>query len=147
MNLKNSTLDDIAAVIGFTATLRLAAWFGEGGNVYVPFQVEEGQVLVNLLGMSAARRLTEAWPGEHIAVPRPTQYEVDLMKRQVATLLESGFSSRKVSHWMRVSERRIQQICRELELAGLMQPVAPGGNWHGNPPSKKRVGRPGRQAR
>ena len=140
MNLKNSTLDDIAAVIGFTATLRLAAWFGEGGNVYIPFQAEEGQTLVNLLGMPAARRLSEEWPGEHIAVPRPTQYETDLMKRQVVALMEAGFSTRKVSHWLRVSERRIQQIVRELEVAGLMRPVtpAPVRNWPGTPPCKKR---------
>jgi hypothetical protein len=125
MTLRNTTLDDIASVIGFTATLRLAAWFGEGSNIYVPLNVAEDQMLVRLLGLSAARRLTEAWPGEHLAVPRPQEYETQVQRRQIVDLLGNGFSSRKIGHFMRLSERRVQQIVRELEVAGRIAPIAP----------------------
>ncbi len=125
MDLKNSTLDDISAVVGFTAALRLSAWFGDLGNLYVPAQVEEGQLLVKLIGLSAAKKLSEEWGQQHINVPRLTGYEEDMRKRLIGQLLTKGFTTREVSHLARLSERRVQQICRELETAGLISVIAP----------------------
>lgn len=146
MELRNTTLDDISAVIGFSATLRLVAWFGDGSNLYVPTMAEEGHLLVRLLGMPAAKRLCEAWPGEHLAVPRLRDHEDDLRKRSVARFIEKGFGTREIAGILRVSERRVQQILRELEVAGLVQVAGPARrkistekpepnalqkNWHG----------------
>ena len=125
MDIQNTTLDDIAAVIGFSATLRLSAWFGNGNNLYVPDTVEDGQVLVRLLGRSAAERLTQAFGREHLAVPRLAAYEEDVRRQRIGKLLEGGFSTRQISQFERISERRVQQICRELEVAGLITPVGP----------------------
>lgn len=124
MELRNSTLDDIAAVIGFTATLRLVVWFGDTGSVYVPVNADDGQ-LVQLIGNSAARRLSKEWGGEHITVPRLTSYENDMKNRMIGHMLQKGCSAREVSHLARLSERRVQQVCRELEAAGLI-PVISG---------------------
>lgn len=55
----NTTLDDLASVIGFTATLRLSAWLGGVSNIYVPEVPEEGQLLVRLIGMPAAKALAK----------------------------------------------------------------------------------------
>jgi len=125
MELRNTTLDDISAVIGFSATLRLVAWFGDGSNLYVPITAEDGHLLVRLLGLPAAKRLCEAWPGEHLAVPRLRDHEDDLRKRFVARTIEKGFGTREIAGMLRISERRVQQILRELELAGLVQPAGP----------------------
>lgn len=125
MELKNTTLDDIAAVIGFSATLRLVAWFGDGGNLYVPITADEGSRLVRLLGISAARQLCNAWPGEHLAIPRLRDHEDDLRKRFVARMIEKGFGTREIASMQRMSERRVQQILRELEVAGLVQVAGP----------------------
>lgn len=125
MEPKNTTLDDIAAEIGMTAALRLSAWFGDDNKCYVPLKVEEGQLLVRLIGMSAARRLTEAFPGDMLAIPRLTQYENDVRARQIGQLLTRGFPTRQIAGWMRITERRVQQICRELEQAGLIDPIGP----------------------
>ena len=125
MELRNSTLDDISAVIGFSATLRLVAWFGDGSNLYVPTVAEEGHLLVRLLGMPAAKRLCETWPGEHLAVPRLRDHEDDLRKRFVARMIEKGFGTREIAGMQRISERRVQQILRELEVAGLVQVAGP----------------------
>ena len=38
-------------------------------------------LLVRLLGMPAAKRRCETWPGEHLAVPRLRDHEDDLRKR------------------------------------------------------------------
>ena len=126
MEVYKTILDDLAAVIGFAATTRLSAWFGDGtGNLYVPLKVEEGQLVVRLIGLPAARKLVEAWGGEHLAIPRLRDYEDDVKKRIVGRMLESGMGTREVSGHMRMSERRVQQICKELELAGLIEIVGP----------------------
>lgn len=125
MEIRNTTLDDVAAVIGFSATLRLAAWFGDGGNLYVPERVAEEQVLSKLIGFSAAKKLSENWGGEHLALPRLRAYEDDVLRRVVGRMLEKNFSSREIAVHMRISERRVQQIARELELAGLIEVVLP----------------------
>lgn len=125
IDLKNTILEDVAAVIGFTATLRLVAWFGDRGNLYIPDKVEEGQLLVRLIGMSAAKKLTQEWGHQHIHVPRLRQYEDDLMKREVGRLFEHNMNSREIASMKRVGERRVQQICRELEIAGLISIVTP----------------------
>ena len=82
-------------------------------------------MLVLLLGRSAAERLSQAFPGEHLAVPRLTAYEEDVRRQRIGSLLEKGLSTRQVSQFERISERRVQQICRELEQAGLIAPVGP----------------------
>lgn len=125
MDIKNTTLDDLSSVIGFTATLRLSAWFGNGGNVYVPGEAKDGQLLAKLIGLSAARALSETWGSEHISVPRLSQYEADVIKRQVGRMLEHGMGSREVAMHLRMSERRVQQICRDLECAELISIVSP----------------------
>jgi len=125
MELKNTTLDDFASVIGFSATLRLAAWFGDRGNLYIPSTCAEGQLLVKLIGMSSAKRLTEEWGDQHVNVPRLRQYEDDLTKREIGRLLSHTMSTREIASTKRMSERRVQQICRELEAAGLIDIVMP----------------------
>ena len=125
MEQRNTTLDDISAVIGFSATLRLVAWYGAGSNLYEPIVAEKGHLLVRLLGMAAAKRLCETWPGEHLAVPRLRDHEDDLRKRFVARMIEKGFGTREIAGMQRISERRVQQILRELEVAGLVQVAGP----------------------
>ena len=138
MAIKNTTLDDLSAVIGFSATIKLSAWFWDM-NVWVPAGVEEGQVLVRLVGMPAARALSEEWGSEHIAVPPLTAYKAEVRRRTIGRMLEKKFSASEISRMTGVSERRVQQICGELERDGLIEPVAPkrqretGGQ---NPPAK-----------
>lgn len=125
MDIKNTTLDDLSAVIGFAATLRMSAWFGNGGNVYVPEHAMEGQLLVKLLGLPAASALSAEWGSQHISVPRLSGYEDDVIRRMAGRMFEHGMGSREVAMHMRMSERRVQQICRELECAELISIVSP----------------------
>lgn len=127
----NTTLDDVSAVVGFSATLKLSAWFGDDNSCYIPNVAEDGQLLVKLIGLSAAKKLSEEWPGEILGLPRLRQYEDDCNRRQIALLLEKGFTTRQIATWMRRGERRIQQVCRELEIAGLIDVVGPGGKSGG----------------
>ena len=121
MKVRNTTLDDVAAVVGFSATLRLSAWYGDVANVYVPERVEAEQVLVRLIGMSAARRLSEAFGGEWLALPTLSSYETDKRRRVIARMVQGEFSPREIAIYMRMSARRVQQIIKELESVGLIE--------------------------
>ena len=126
MAAKNITLDDISAIIGFTPTLRLAAWYGDGvQNLYVPAEVQPDSTLVRLVGESAARRLSEEWGNEFLAIPFINRYEVDTKRRAIARMLDRKFGTREIAAHLAMSERRVQQICREMEAEGLIDVAAP----------------------
>jgi hypothetical protein len=126
MAVKNTTLEDLSAVIGFGATLRLAAWYGDGvSNLYIPAEVNEAGTLVKLVGLTAARRLSDEWGNQFLAVPYIDAYEIDLRRRATARMLERGFGTREIAAALRISERRVQQMCRELEAEGLIPVIGP----------------------
>jgi hypothetical protein len=140
MDLRNTTLDDLASTIGFSATARLAAWYGDAGNLYVPAAAEASHVLTRLIGLAAARRLSEQWGGEHLAIPRLRDHEDDVRKNRIGRMLEKGFNTAEIARLERISERRVQQVCRELELAGLINVVGPAVPRRGRPRNTMRVG-------
>ncbi|MEN9317373.1 MAG: hypothetical protein RIS35_3766 [Pseudomonadota bacterium] len=127
MELKGNTLDDLSAVIGFSATVRLAAWYGDAVNMYVPLEVNEDQTIVKLIGLSLAQKLSKEWGGQRIAVPRLAAYERDSNYRLIMRMLQQGFEVREISRSLRQSDRRIMQVARELEALGLLEPVVPKG--------------------
>ena len=43
----------------------------------------------------------------------------------MARFIEKGFGTREIAGMLRISERRVQQILRELEVAGLVQVAGP----------------------
>lgn len=122
---ENSMLDDISAVIGFTATLRLSAWHGDRGNLHIPLVLDENHHLAKLLGISAAKKLAKEWGNTWISIPRLSGYERDAQKRFIGDLLARGCSVREISHMVRMGDRRVQQICRELEMAELIPVILP----------------------
>lgn len=121
----NNTLDDICAVVGLSATVRLAAWFGGLLHLYVPKEVADDQLLVKLIGLPAARRMTKEWGGLTITVPRLTNYEDEMMRNLIGRMIETGFKVREIARHTRMSQRRVQQVCRDLEIAGLIKIIVP----------------------
>lgn len=118
---QNSSLDDVAAVIGFTATLRLVAWYGDtNAQVYVPETAGEEHDFARLIGIAAFRRLVGEWGGEHLALPTLDAYEEDCRNRRVKLLLERSLSPREIGRIVGLGERRVQQIRRTLEDAGFL---------------------------
>jgi hypothetical protein len=142
MELHKTVLEDICAVIGLTATLRLSAWYGDADcGIWVPLNVEEGQVLVNLVGMPAARRLSAEWGGKALRIPKLTLYTDDVRKRLVGMMLELGFSTHECAGQLKISQRRVQQILRELEAAGLVGPIGPVEKSRGKNAGEKSGGK------
>lgn len=124
MEIKATTLDDIAAVVGFAATVRLCAWYGDASYLYVPLKVDGEHHLVRLIGRSAANRLSKEWGGEHLAIPSSTGYDQAVRYKMIGFLITKGCTAREVAQLVHVSPRRVQQVCRELEAAGLIPVIA-----------------------
>lgn len=70
----NTLLDDIAAVVGFTPAVLIAALHG-GNSLYVPESASAGHPLVTLLGPATFRRLADEWGGQTIHVPLLNDFE------------------------------------------------------------------------
>ena len=125
MQASNTTLDDISAVIGFTGALHLSAWFGGGNNLYIPDTIDDGHFIARLLGLKNAQRLVDEWSNQHLTVPSMKTYAELLKRKQIGRQFEMGFGSREIATQFRMTERRVQQICRELEAAGLIAVIGP----------------------
>lgn len=119
MQLRNTTLDDLAALIGFTATARLASWFG-GRNLYVPETVNPESALAALVGMSAARRLSREFGREHLAVPSLGVALRDSRYAHICELMAQGENLADIATKMGMGLRRVQQLRVEFEVLGLL---------------------------
>lgn len=120
----NSTLDDVAAVIGFTATLRLVAWYGGvNSNLYVPETASADHQIARLIGAQALQRLVDEWGKKHLNMPTLNSYYEDCRTRVVKEGLERGQSTRSIAEATGLTERRVQQIRMALEVNGLLPMV------------------------
>lgn len=129
----NSIADDIAAVIGFTATLRLCAWYGNpNANLYVPSRPIAGHEIEKLIGASAFKKLCQEWGNETLSIPMLQGYEEDCRNRLLRDLLLKGLSPREISRTVFIGERRVQQLRTHLEEAGMIPLVFSGKNAGGN---------------
>ena len=121
MELRNSTLDDLSAVIGFSATLRLVAWFGKRAPMYVPAVAKEGQLICTLIGITAAKALSKEWGNERITVPGLNSHQLDVIRHSICQMAQKGMSVSEMCQQIDLSERRVQQIYAELEAANLLE--------------------------
>lgn len=119
MQLRNTTLDDLAAIIGFTATVRLSSWFG-GKNLYVPKSVEPDGALAALVGMSAAKRLSAEFGYDHLAVPSLATALREGRYAKMCEMMANGRSMGEVALAMEMGLRRVQQLRVEFEALGLL---------------------------
>ena len=77
----NSTIEDVCAVIGFTATTRLIDWFG-GNNIYVPSAPSDDHTIACLIGMPAMRALCLEFGDLTVWIPSTVQTEKKKTKRE-----------------------------------------------------------------
>lgn len=117
----NTSLDDIASVIGFTATIRLSVFCGDRTKpLYVPETADPEHELAALLGMPAFTRLVACWGRQHLSVGTLHQVALDRRLDAVRRRLLAGVNVQMIAGEMDLSPRRVQQIRRSLEDAGLI---------------------------
>lgn len=129
--IKNSTLDDIAAVAGFTATVRLAAHYG-GRDMNVPKAVSELHPIAKLVGISVMTRLCAEWPGERVAVPKLTLAEAEIRNAEILVKLRDGMGIDEISRITGMTTRRLLQLRRMFESDGMLPMVFQGKAEIGN---------------
>lgn len=106
---RNTVLEDIAAEIGLRATVLLAAWWG-GRNIVVPAARPERSAIAKIIGEEAARRLSAAYAGEQIFVPRLNWFEEIRKARQVHNLRARGFESDEIAKLMVLTRREVEDM-------------------------------------
>lgn len=106
---RNTVLEDIAAEIGLRATVLLAAWWG-GRNIVVPSIRPERSVIAQVIGEEAARRLSAAYSGEQIFIPRLNWFEEIRKARQVHNLRARGFESDEIAKLMVMTRREVEDM-------------------------------------
>lgn len=119
--MQPSALDDIAPVIGYTATRRLVAWF-PGRELHIPAKVDDAHPLVLVIGLPAFSRLVREFPGTRLYVPTEEHERRVFRERQIAELVASGvLATSQIASVLGLTERRVQQILRSLRSTGLLK--------------------------
>lgn len=119
----NTTLDDISAVIGYSATRTLVAWCG-GKWLRIPAAATPDSRLAKLLGAPVLQRLVSAWPGQRLWVPMDHGYWLDRRDSQLAHLASHGISDSDIAVHLGVSRQRVQQIRAKLAAENLIEKPA-----------------------
>ena len=120
-------MDDVCAIIGFSATVRLIAWHG-GSHIYVPGEATPGHPLVALMGESALRALVDEFGSQTLWIPADVNggaREAIQRKRTVARLIHRGHSSHQIAAETGLALRTVQRISRELRDANLVPTTEP----------------------
>lgn len=127
MRNKNTTLDDLAAIVGFTATVKLSMWFGsKTHNLYVPQVATEDHLLAKLIGLSAMRRLVMEFGGGFLSVPGLHGVFVEGRNSLIRDRLLAGVGTREIAAETGLTERRVLQLRREFEHMGLLPLIISG---------------------
>lgn len=119
MQTRNTTLDDLSAVIGFTATARLASWFG-GRNLYVPLRAKSGDLLPDLIGMAATKRLVDEFGGDWLAMPSLAIALRDSRYAMLCRRMQEGEPLMSIAEDVKMSRRRLEQLRVEFRSLGLL---------------------------
>jgi hypothetical protein len=122
MDVKNTTHEDLAQIVGFSATIRLTAYFG-GRNLFVPKTVSEQTTLAKVIGESAAKLLAQEYGGDVVWVPTLRLAEIDLRSARVLEQLHDGVSTDKIAENTGLSLRRIQQLRLQFESQDLLPKI------------------------
>jgi DNA-binding CsgD family transcriptional regulator len=142
----NGVLEDIGAVIGYTATTALVGWFG-GHKLWVPMKFEASHPLCKILGEKPTARLVEAYGGECLSIPLAHPYSV--RDRRIVEFVLAGKSDVQIAGALKIGERRVKQLKDRLRKAGLLEDPAilagkiAGKNSGQKPPGKTPLEMPG----
>lgn len=120
MELVNTTIDDIASVIGFTAAVRLIANYG-GRDIHVPFDYNPDHPITKLIGDSRMKALVQAWPGERMSVPTLAVIRQEERNAKVLSLLLNDVDCYAIANVSELGYRRVKQLKQEFITSGILR--------------------------
>lgn len=115
--MRQSDLEDLCSVIGYTATEILKAWFS-GRLLYIPIKPDDGHPFARLIGGPALRALSGMYGGERLRIPDARDSMMYARDRLIAEHFAEGKTPADVAARMGITERRCQQIRNELNERG-----------------------------
>lgn len=129
--VNNTTLDDICACVGFTATTVLQAWYG-GRSIRLPDRLTADWGIAHLVGSSAARALWQRFRVElgmeRLTIPNGAEARRYERNVQIARMLADGATLPEVGRRFRITLRQVQNLRRDLVADGwLWYDAATGG--------------------
>lgn len=130
MRVQNGILEDISAVIGFHATTRLVALFGEPDrprNLLIPVEPVQDHPITLAIGLPAMRMLVREWGGQVIALCANADEDHAWLVRAVAAMIGNGMPAKKISGIIGRTERQVRRLRSEAEELGLLPLVLKAG--------------------
>lgn len=115
--LIGSVLDDLSPVVGFTATLALAAWWADR-NLYVPASARPDHPLASVIGLPALRALVAEFGGQTLAIPADVQALRFRRDRAICERFAEGWTPARVADEFELSPRRAEQLRVDLIARG-----------------------------
>lgn len=126
MRESNGTLEDIAAVVGFAATVKLAEMYGRADRareVYIPTTSSGDHHIARAIGEPALRRLVAEWGGQTIRVSSNSEARHVVLVRAVACMVREGLAARDIAAIVGLGERQVRRLRVEAEECGLLDRV------------------------
>lgn len=111
--LIGSVLDDLSPVVGFTATLAIAAWWSDR-NLYVPAVARADHPLVSVIGLPALRALVAEFGGQTLPIPADAQALRFRRDRAICERYAEGWTPARVADEFELSARRAEQLRADL---------------------------------
>ncbi len=130
----HGVIEDVAAEIGFTATIKLMVWFGNR-TIAIPTQATENHPIAVVIGVKAMARLCAFCGDSPLYVPALTRLDAEHRDQFIALLIAKGISTKTIGDIVELTERRVQQKRRDLERTGLLPLVLSGeigAKWGNN---------------
>jgi len=121
MQTNNTVLEDIAAEIGFGATVRLAAVYG-GSTIRIPIKCSDGHPLVKILGHTCVVRLAAMFPSpETLDVPNLAEFERWRKVKAVASLASRDVPKADIATLTAMSPRHVGNMLKLAAEVGLVE--------------------------
>lgn len=118
-DLVNTTLDDIAPVVGFSAAIRLSAHYG-GRDLHVPIEFNVEHPISRLIGEARMKALVNTWPGERLSIPTLATIRSETRDAKVLSLLLRGVDCYAIANVTEIGYRRVKQLRQEFVTSGIL---------------------------
>jgi hypothetical protein len=128
MELKNTTADDVAGLIGFSATLKLLAWCADKNTpmMYVPEKIPENHPISVLIGRRNAERLSSEFGSMQVYLGTMQSFENNFRDGLICRMLRMELPLLVIATTFGITRRRAQQLQKEFVAKGLVK--MPGKN-------------------
>ncbi len=114
------SMDGIVEAVGYSPAISLVHIYG-GGRVFVPLRknMTEKHPLADLLGISLALRLADAYGGEELRLPMGDKVFATAREAQIIAAWNAGESAQAIGRRFWVTDRAVRLVVGRARAAGM----------------------------